>query len=100
GRVACIGEVNLGARDVRVGRDAVVAELWVDDLSGLVDHDPLVERPTNSLRYRALNLPMQLHGIDHRARVRGVDTLQDRDLAGDAMDSDTEARVGESDAAV
>src|SRR5215213_7408058 len=65
-RVICIREIDLTPRDVGVGRDAVIAELGVDDRSGVIDYDPLVERPTNPPRYRALDLPMQ-----SRARYRG-----------------------------
>jgi hypothetical protein len=73
--------------------------LSVDDRSRVVEHDPLVERPADALRHGPLDLSLELHRVDHRARVRRVHALQDEDFAADGVDGDAEAMDIEGDAA-
>jgi hypothetical protein len=50
-----------------------------------------VNRETDALRDAALDLAEYLRRVDHDAGVRGLDAVEDADLARDAVDGDAEA---------
>ena len=86
-----VGEEDLGSGDVGKGGNVVIPKGGIHDGARRVERHPLEEGSPNPLGDTALDLPPGLHGVDDRAGVERLHTLQDADFAGDAMHGDAEA---------
>ena len=95
-----VGEIDFSTlRDVRERGDSIVAEGRIDHAPGVIENHFFEQRPAESLCDCPFDLRAALHRIDDHAAVGAVNALQDRDLAGDAIDRDAKALDLEGDAA-
>src|SRR5713226_5088593 len=68
---------ELHARDVQRRRQEIIRERRIEELPFVVEHELLVERIADSLRYPAMDLPGQDQRIDDRATVVHNDIFED-----------------------
>src|SRR4029077_14172231 len=95
-----LGKVDFVAlRNVGKRGDAIIAKSRIHHPSVFVVNHLFEQRPSKSLRDRAVDLRPALHRIDNHPAVATVNALQDYNLASDAIDCDTKALDLEGDAA-
>ena len=82
---------HLGAGDVGIARDAVIAEVGVRHDALRVDVVILGQRESDSLGDAAFHLSPDLCGIDDDRGVGCLDAVKDADLTRDPVDGDAEA---------
>src|ERR1700730_500125 len=89
-RVMSLGKVDFVAlRNVGKRGDAIIAKSRIHHAPVVVVNHLFEQRPSKSLRDGAVDLRPALHRIDNHAAVATVNTLQDYNLAGDAIYRDT-----------
>ena len=85
-RVRGVGELNLGARNIRKRRQVIVAEAGIGDAAALVDDHLLIQRRAERLRDAAFDLSAVDRRIQRAAHVvQDVDAEQPR-LAAERVD--------------
>jgi len=87
-RIGHLDDLGVDHRHVGRHRHAVVEVSRVFEAPLLVVDVFLVERPADALRDPALDLPLDIGGVDRLADVLGRDKAQDRHLAGFGVDLD------------
>ncbi len=86
-----IHQEHLGAGNVCVGGDSVVAQVRVDHDPVVVDVEVLGQREPDALRDATLDLAAHLRRVDHDPGIGGLHAVEDADLAGHPVHGDPEA---------